>query len=181
MVAPTPEQLAFLTNPPPLALGRIATVDSKGMPHVVPAGWSWDAAAGELVLGGRDVLRTRRARHVRTTGVAAVTIDQVLLGYSAQGPGTLDLAQKPDLCVPSHFAGATRLDRVNTGTSTACALATGAIAALRSKRSIEAITPQDMRALLCRTARLPESAAGPWNRDFGHGVLDAAAALGHYP
>ena len=77
MAAPTPEQLAFLTDPPPLALGRIATVDPKGMPHVVPTGWSWDVAAGELVLGGHDVPATRRARHVRATRVAAVTIDGV--------------------------------------------------------------------------------------------------------
>ena len=57
-------ELAFLSDPR-LALGRIATVDPKGMPHVVPTGWSWDVAAGELVLGGHDVPATRRARHVR--------------------------------------------------------------------------------------------------------------------
>ncbi|HEX5969349.1 MAG TPA: pyridoxamine 5'-phosphate oxidase family protein [Intrasporangium sp.] len=77
MAAPTPEQLAFLTDPPPLALGRIATVDAQGMPHVVPTGWSWDVAAGELVLDGYDVLGTRRVRHVRATRVAAVAIDGV--------------------------------------------------------------------------------------------------------
>jgi pyridoxamine 5'-phosphate oxidase family protein len=77
MATPTIEQLAFLSDPPPQALARVATVDPQGMPHVVPTGWSWDAAAGELVLGGRDVLGTRRARHVRARGVAAVAIDGV--------------------------------------------------------------------------------------------------------
>ncbi len=60
---------------PPRSLARIATVDSKGMPHVVPGQWLYDAASHELVLGGRDVANTRRARHVRTTGVAAVVVD----------------------------------------------------------------------------------------------------------
>jgi len=77
MTRPTPEQLAFLTDPPAHVLARVATVDRKGLPHVVPTGWSWDVAAGELVLGGHDVLHTRRARHVQATGVAAVVIDGV--------------------------------------------------------------------------------------------------------
>lgn len=74
---PGAHALAFLRHPPDLALARIATVDADGLPHVVPGGWSWDDDAGELVLGGRDVPRTRRADHVRRTGVAAVTIDGV--------------------------------------------------------------------------------------------------------
>lgn len=72
---------AWLADPPQ-SLARIATVDADGTPHVVPAGWSYDSASGELVLGGRDVLRTRRARHVRDTGRAAVLIDGM-----APGPG----------------------------------------------------------------------------------------------
>jgi pyridoxamine 5'-phosphate oxidase family protein len=71
------DALAFLAEPPRPVLARVATVDRAGMPHVVPTGWSWDAAVGELVLGGHDVLGTRRARHVRATGVAAVVIDGV--------------------------------------------------------------------------------------------------------
>lgn len=64
----------FLASPPRV-LARIATVDPRGMPHVVPVGWSYDAAAHEIVLGGREVAATERARHVRATGVAAVVID----------------------------------------------------------------------------------------------------------
>ena len=67
---------------PPASLARIATVDAEGMPHVVPGGWSFDPATDELVLGGRDVLRTVRAEHVRATGRAAVAIDGL-----APGPG----------------------------------------------------------------------------------------------
>jgi pyridoxamine 5'-phosphate oxidase family protein len=65
---------------PPASLARIATVDAQGMPHVVPCGWSFDPATDEIVLGGRDVLRTVRAKHVRVTGRAAVTIDGLAPG-----------------------------------------------------------------------------------------------------
>lgn len=67
---------------PPQALARIATVDTDGMPHVVPTGWSFDPATEEIVLGGRDVPRTQRALHVRASGRAAVVIDGL-----APGPG----------------------------------------------------------------------------------------------
>jgi pyridoxamine 5'-phosphate oxidase family protein len=73
---PTNQERAFLQNPP-RTLARIATIDANGMPHVVPGGWSWDDETGEIVLGGHDVPSTRRARHIRQSGVAAVTIDGV--------------------------------------------------------------------------------------------------------
>lgn len=77
----TAAQLAFLSDPP-RSLARIATVDADGLPHVVPGGWSYDQVHGELVLGGRQVLTTKRAQHVKHTGVAAVVIDGL-----AEGPG----------------------------------------------------------------------------------------------
>lgn len=76
MTAVTGRERDFLTSGAQ-SLARIATVDEAGMPHVVPGGWSWDATAGELVLGGRDVPSTARARHVRRHGVVAVSIDGV--------------------------------------------------------------------------------------------------------
>lgn len=89
-------ELEFLRRPP-FALARIATVDPHGTPHVVPGGWRWDEAAGELVLGGRDVPATRRAGHVRRTGVAAAVIDGVDTsngwapwGLSVSGPAQVD-------------------------------------------------------------------------------------------
>lgn len=71
-----PAELAFLQHPP-RALARVATVDATGLPHVVPQGWSFDEATGDLLLTGRSVARTKRADHVRATGVAAVAIDGV--------------------------------------------------------------------------------------------------------
>lgn len=65
---------------PPASLARIATVDTKGMPHVVPSGWAFDPETDQIVLGGRDVARTRRAAHVRSTGRAAVVVDGLAPG-----------------------------------------------------------------------------------------------------
>lgn len=70
----------WLTDPP-ASLARIATVDAEGMPHVVPGGWSFDPATDQIVLGGRDVTRTRRAAHVRATGLAAVVVDGLAPGH----------------------------------------------------------------------------------------------------
>lgn len=65
---------------PPRALARVATVDANGLPHVVPGGWSFDPASSEMVLGGRDVPGTARARHVRASGTAAVVVDGLVPG-----------------------------------------------------------------------------------------------------
>jgi pyridoxamine 5'-phosphate oxidase family protein len=35
-------------------LGRLATIDEAGLPHVVPLGWSYNAALDTIDIGGRD-------------------------------------------------------------------------------------------------------------------------------
>ncbi|MDF9716704.1 pyridoxamine 5'-phosphate oxidase family protein [Nocardioides sp. ChNu-99] len=70
----------FLAHPQGLA--RLATVDVAGLPHVVPTVWRWDAASGDLLLTGRDLARTVRARNVAAHPFAAAVVDGV-----ADGPG----------------------------------------------------------------------------------------------
>lgn len=106
--------------------------------------------------------------------VGAVRCDGAWMGYSSQGPG-LGAAEgsrtKPDLCAPSGFREDDDAATINTGTSTACGLAAGVIAALR--REFPKPTPDEMRAALVDTAR---SDTGGWSPRLGHGILDAAAA-----
>lgn len=70
-------EAAFAAHPPPMALARLGTVTRDGDPHVVPVGWSWDGDRGLFRLGGRNVLETQRARHVRDRGRATISIDGV--------------------------------------------------------------------------------------------------------
>jgi len=67
----------FLLHPPSDALARLATVDVDRLPHAVPVGWSFDTAGDQIVLGGRNVLGTKHARHIEATGVAAASIDGI--------------------------------------------------------------------------------------------------------
>ena len=36
-------------------LGRLATVDDRGRPHVVPTGFRFDPAEGVIVIGGHNL------------------------------------------------------------------------------------------------------------------------------
>jgi pyridoxamine 5'-phosphate oxidase family protein len=58
-------------------LGRIATVGADGTPHVVPVGWSYDAAEDAIVVGGRALEATKKFRDVRRGGRAALVIDDL--------------------------------------------------------------------------------------------------------
>jgi hypothetical protein len=126
--------------------------------------------------------------HPRVLTFGAVRADGMWLGYSSQGPGQsrLDSPQagqpkrahdKPDLCVPSQFCENDDAFTTNTGTSAACALATGVVAALRGKWYADQQpqpSPDELKELLIRTARKTH---GPnWDGRFGHGILDAKAA-----
>jgi Subtilase family len=109
--------------------------------------------------------------------VAAVRGDETWLGYSSQGPSDPNFAStKPDLCAPSQFAAADDWDRSFTGTSSACALAAGAIAAKRSLVPPGNLSPAALRALAVAKARLVVNQAAPDER-HGAGMVDVAALV----
>jgi hypothetical protein len=113
--------------------------------------------------------------HPAVITVGAVLTYEKWLGYSSQGPGQELLAtEKPDLCAPSHFREPNDASVRNTGTSTACALASGVLAAVRSKWDANAVSPDDMKRILKQTARRPTTAE--WSQRVGLGILNGGAA-----
>jgi pyridoxamine 5'-phosphate oxidase family protein len=68
-------ELAYLANG---KLGRLATIDGTGMPHVVPLGWSYNPELDTIDIGGRDFARTRKFHNVRRNPNVALVIDDVL-------------------------------------------------------------------------------------------------------
>lgn len=69
-------ELRYLTGT--RLLGRLATCDADGQPHVVPLGWSYDQRSGTFTVSGRDFAATRKYRNVLTHPRAALVIDDVL-------------------------------------------------------------------------------------------------------
>jgi pyridoxamine 5'-phosphate oxidase family protein len=59
-------------------LGRLATIDVGGLPHVVPLGWSYNPALDTIDIGGRDFARTKKFRNVKANPKVALVIDDVL-------------------------------------------------------------------------------------------------------
>lgn len=138
---------------------------------------------------GHSILGANSSPHVLTVG--AVRADGAWIGYSSQGPGQKEFEaspatglqfplpiEKPDLCAPSHFIEPGDAAWVSSGTSTACGLAAGAVAALRGAGSpLANLSPAELRAHLRQTARKPAGEAPGYDIRFGHGILDLAAAL----
>lgn len=83
--------------------------------------------------------------------VAGVTIKKSLLGYSSQGPGRLS-KNKPDISAYTHFEGSGVYPDGDGGTSAACPVATGVIAAIRSVHSPSDMTPAQLRNIVRRNS-----------------------------
>jgi subtilisin family serine protease len=124
---------------------------------------------------GQSIYGANSHKRVLTTG--AVRVDGRWSGYSSQGNGQPRLSPwKPDLCAPSDFAEDDDAFLGNSGTSAACAITAGIVAALRGKWGPAEIPPDMLRLLLTVTAQKTE---GPeWNDRLGFGILDAEAAYG---
>jgi hypothetical protein len=144
--------------------------------------------------------------HPSALTVGAVRTDGVPIAQSSQGPGRLAARwagsdsdrriadrlhraayrkaahEKPDLCAPSYFRDDEDESLLNRGTSAACAVAGGVLAALRSVEVAHGLDRQrrlscaDLRQILRDTARNP-AGPGVWDPQLGYGVIDAAAAL----
>jgi pyridoxamine 5'-phosphate oxidase family protein len=66
-------------------LGRLATVDEKGVPHVVPVGFRYNAGLGTIDIGGHRIARSKKYRDARATGRAAFVVDDVLPPWRPRG------------------------------------------------------------------------------------------------
>lgn len=111
--------------------------------------------------------------------VGGVDTNDQWVGYASEGPASANLdREKPDLAVYTHFLGS--MVRGNkspdTGTSAACPVAAGCVAALRSKHSQLGTTSRGMAAVLESTARKPPGNAPGWDPKLGHGIIDPLAA-----
>lgn len=75
----SPAELAYLTEES--RLGRVATADGKGRPHVTPVGmWRYRTDLGVIDIAGRDFASTRKYRNVQTNPQAALVVDDVAAG-----------------------------------------------------------------------------------------------------
>jgi len=66
-------------------LGRLATVDGSGQPHVVPVGFRYDPELGVVDVRGRDMEKSKKFSDVERTGRVAFVVDDVLPPWRARG------------------------------------------------------------------------------------------------
>jgi len=66
-------------------LGRLATVDVAGRPHVVPVAFRYNAELETIDIGGHNFARSKKFRDAGKTGKAAFVVDDVLPPWRARG------------------------------------------------------------------------------------------------
>ena len=114
--------------------------------------------------------------------VAGVDITRARVGYSSQGPGRL-VNRKPDICGYTHFAGSGVEKKADTGTSAACPVVAGVVAAFRTRWQYDVndpITyPASIRQYVTSTAGHGLHAhAYDYNR--GRGVVRGCQLVDHF-
>jgi hypothetical protein len=137
-----------------------------------------DGRCGSVQVGpGSSIYGVAALKEVLTVG--AVRNDTVWLGYSSQGPSPAAFgSQKPDLCAPSQFGEPTNASIEYSGTSAACGVSAGVVAALRDTAfpwvagTVPQISPAHMIEGLRQQARPVPSQALPYDLRLGAGTLD---------
>jgi pyridoxamine 5'-phosphate oxidase family protein len=66
-------------------LGRLATVDAEGRPHVVPVAFRYNEELDAVDIGGHNFAGSKKFRDVGKTGRAAFVVDDVLPPWRTRG------------------------------------------------------------------------------------------------
>ncbi|MEZ5776799.1 MAG: S8 family serine peptidase [Paracoccaceae bacterium] len=113
--------------------------------------------------------------HPSVLTVAGVDTTKQRVGYSSQGPGRLTI-NKPDICGYTHFAGS-GVYAADGGTSAACPVVAGVVAAARTRRPFvpgnPSAAPHAMRDLIRSTAE--DLGTAGFDFDHGYGVVNGCA------
>ena len=87
----TPAELAYLLDEQ--RLGRLATADATGAPHVVPVGWAYNTDLGTIDISGRNFAATRKYRNAAANPQAAFVVDDVLPPFRPRAVMVQGIAQ----------------------------------------------------------------------------------------
>jgi pyridoxamine 5'-phosphate oxidase family protein len=83
-------------------LGRLATIDRTGLPHVVPLGWRYNPALDTIEIGGREFHKTQKFKNAAANPKVALVVDDVLAPWRPRSvmvrgeAETLDAASDAD-------------------------------------------------------------------------------------
>lgn len=113
--------------------------------------------------------------HPSVICLAGIDVNNGRVGYSSQGPGRL-FADKPDISSYTHFTGSRVFDPdPDSGTSAACPVAAGVVAAIRSRMPSHQMTPAQLKSVIFQTAT--DLGTAGYDYDFGWGTVDVPALL----
>src|SRR5262249_36412759 len=59
-------------------LARLATLGARGEPHVVPVGFTYNAALDTIDVGGHDIAKSKKFHDATRDGRVALVVDDVL-------------------------------------------------------------------------------------------------------
>lgn len=117
--------------------------------------------------------------HAEVLTVAGCDSNDQRVGYSSQGPSIAGMPQqKPDITGYTHFLGSEAFgsQSPDSGTSAACPVVAGCIAALRTKEHHTSTPPVALAAQIRASARQVATHSAGWNPDYGHGIIDPIGA-----
>jgi pyridoxamine 5'-phosphate oxidase family protein len=111
MSAFTAAEIAYLQSQ---RLGRLATVNAAGEPHVVPVGFRYNAELDTIDIGGHGIGRSKKFHDVQRDGRTAFVVDDVpstIPGGRAEALAEGGKAIMPNFdaelirITPAHIAG----------------------------------------------------------------------------
>lgn len=157
----------------------VASLEAAGADILFAAGnCGLDCPDGRCAFGNTAPICGANS-HPAVLSIAGVDTNKQRVGYSSQGPGRLT-AKKPDIATYTHFDGSgVFAPSPDSGTSAACPVAAGVVAAVRTKYPAAKLSPLQLRSLIQKTAE-DKSTVG-FDFDYGWGILDPAALLAALP
>jgi subtilisin family serine protease len=151
----------------------VASLESAGADILFAAGnCGRDCPDGRCAFGSTPPICGANS-HPKVISVAGIDVKKQRVGYSSQGPGRLS-AQKPDVAAYTHFKGSLVYPE-DGGTSAACPVAAGVVAAIRTSYSSSHLAPSQLRSMLFKTA---EDLGGVgYDLDYGWGAINPSGFL----
>lgn len=154
----------------------VGTVVSAGVDVVFAAGnCGADCPASKCQGRTTDTIMGANA-HPAVLTVAGCDTTGARVGYSSQGPsitGMDPLREKPDITAYTHFLGSQAFGAgsADSGTSAACPVAAGCVAALRTLKS-----GVPSNTIFGAFRANPGAHGGAWGADYGFGIINPVAA-----